>query len=207
MTTGTRCPDCGSMVRPDSSWCSLCHADLRSEEERAAARPPVPSWAEELVPETPVWASTAAPPVAPEVAPATAPTAEPARDVADGSAHRGRHARPAAETGAVSTLPSTLASTLPSTVQSTVEPSEQSPVEPARVPVAIGSDADSALAKAGVDVEAMMSLLAADQSKPLTPLSSRLSSKGNRAIAVLVAVAVLTAGGILLMSVLGLFLH
>ena len=40
MTTGfLRCPHCASAVRPGASWCSLCHSDLRSDAERAAAAP------------------------------------------------------------------------------------------------------------------------------------------------------------------------
>ena len=68
-------------------------------------------------------------------------------------------------------------------------------------------DPDAVLAQAGVDVEAMMSLLAAAQTKPLAPISGRLANKGSRAIAAVVAVVALTALGILVMSVLGLFVH
>ncbi len=49
MTTGfLRCPHCSSAIRPGAAWCSLCHADLRSDEERAAAEPAPVEVAEEL---------------------------------------------------------------------------------------------------------------------------------------------------------------
>ena len=35
--TDARCPQCSAVVRAGSSWCTLCHADLRPAEERAAA--------------------------------------------------------------------------------------------------------------------------------------------------------------------------
>jgi len=34
--TDARCPQCSAVVRAGSSWCTLCHADLRSAEQRAA---------------------------------------------------------------------------------------------------------------------------------------------------------------------------
>ena len=44
MTTDLRCPSCGSLVVPGAAWCSLCHEDLRTEEERAAARAQAQPW-------------------------------------------------------------------------------------------------------------------------------------------------------------------
>ena len=69
------------------------------------------------------------------------------------------------------------------------------------------TSADAALIKAGVDVDAMMSLLAADQAKPLPGLSGRLANKGNRAIAAVVAVVALTALGVVAMTLLGMLVH
>jgi len=182
------------MVRPDASWCSLCHADLRSDEEKAAARSSVPAWGEEAGPDPASWAPTEL--LTARTAAATPTEAEVETEVEE---RRGRHARHAAPVG---------------TAPAGTAPVATAPVgaEPGGIGLPAagsvgGSDPDAVLAKVGVDVDAMMSLLASDQSKALTPLSSRLSSKGNRAIAVLVAAGALTAGGILLMTVLGLFVH
>jgi hypothetical protein len=192
VTTGTRCPACGSMVRPDASWCSLCHADLRSEEEKAAARPPEP-WLDDPAP-APDWAN---------VAPSTElPTAADVTVVADAAEvnSRGRHARPASET-AVTTTPAPTNEPQPAAASTTTVPelSGQSTVST--------PNPDAVLTKAGVDVDAMMSLLAADQSKPLTPLSSRLTNKGNRAIAAIIAAVALICLGIVAMTLAGLVVH
>ena len=39
MTSEPRCPSCSALVRPGAAWCSLCHADLRPHDERAAEDP------------------------------------------------------------------------------------------------------------------------------------------------------------------------
>jgi hypothetical protein len=187
VTTGTRCPACGSMVRPDASWCSLCHADLRSEEEKAAARPPEP-WLDESV-EAPVWA-----PAPQQVEPVSDPVAAAvtAGTTATEAERRGRHARPAEAVPRAAAAVST---------DEHVAPPETAAAS------AVASNADAALAKAGVDVEAMMSLLAADRSMPLPSLSGRLASKGNRAIAAVIAAVGLIAVGIVVMTLLGLLVH
>ncbi len=185
MTTERRCPDCSSLVRPDAEWCSLCHADLRTEEQKAAARP-APEWAEPALDPEP----------APEVA-APDPTAE----LAAAATPRGRHARP------------------PGTAQ-TSEPADGagSPVAgPVLTHPAVGlgagstsamtADADAALAKAGVDVQSMLSLLAAGEPDALSPITGRLSSKGSRAVAAAVATVALIAVAILTMFVIGSFIH
>lgn len=181
------------MVRPDAAWCSLCHADLRTQEERAAARPPEP-WVADVVEEVPAWASGSA-------AAAGAAPADLAADLALAE-RRGRHARQAPAASAV-TDPAAgrTADPQPAAVQATAE------LATVGSPVLGLPDPDAVLAHAGVDVEAMMSLLAAAQTKPLAPISGRLASKGSRAIAAVVAVVALTALGILVMSVLGLFVH
>jgi hypothetical protein len=196
------------MVRPDASWCSLCHADLRSEEEKAAARPPEP-WLDEPAAEVPTWVQAADP--APDHVPVaattgitsaemtSADTASAAMTSADMAAaeRRGRHARPSA---GPSGEPQTV---VPVGAASPVAAAESSPV----ATDVSGPSPDAVLTKAGIDVEAMMSLLAADQTKPLPSLSGRLASKGNRAIAAVVAVVALTAVGIVVMTLLGLFVH
>ena len=195
MTTGTRCPACGCMVRPDAGWCSLCHADLRSEEEKAAARPPEP-WSDETV-EAPAWAHVPSSALADD--PSTASTADAAAAAALAADRRGRHARPSEQAPEpsghdVRTAPD-VTSALGVTTTHDVARS------------AVVTSADAALIKAGVDVDAMMSLLAADQAKPLPALSGRLANKGNRAIAAVLAVVTLTAVGVVVMTVLGMFLH
>lgn len=36
----SRCPSCASRVRPEESWCSLCHADLRPAPEPPGSTAP-----------------------------------------------------------------------------------------------------------------------------------------------------------------------
>jgi hypothetical protein len=198
VTTGTRCPACGSMARPDASWCSLCHADLRSEEEKAAARPPEP-WVDETV-EAPEWVHAPTSDVVdgPDATSTVSTTdATDGTDATDEAAlaaeRRGRHARPSDGTALAITPDVTMAGAV------ATMPGAPAPSGP--------TAADVALIKAGVDVDAMMSLLAADQSKPLPALSGRLANKGNRALAAVVAVVTLTALGVLAMTLLGLFVH
>lgn len=187
MTTERRCPECSSLVRPDAEWCSLCHADLRTEEQRAAARP-APEWVEPAVdPDPSPSPAAAAPDRTAELAAVAAP--------------RGRHARPAGSTdGAQPADPADGAQPVPGPV-------------PARPAVGLGStsamsaDADAALAKAGVDVQSMLSLLAAGEPDALSPITGRLSSKGSRAVAAAVATVALIAVAILTMFVIGSFIH
>jgi hypothetical protein len=173
VTTDRRCPECGSLARPDAGWCSLCHADLRSEEEKAAARPerePTGTADEEpLSTYVPEWASR------PDPTPAT-------------NATRGRHARPVDGPEPVGAAGAAALTTL--VASSTA-----------------ATDADAALAKAGIDVQSMLSLLAAGEPDSLSPITGRLSSKGSRAIAATVATVALIAFGIIAMFVLGSFVH
>lgn len=46
-----RCPHCSSHVRAGSDWCTLCYADLRPPQERAAVDPPVTTVAEGFGPD------------------------------------------------------------------------------------------------------------------------------------------------------------
>lgn len=63
------------------------------------------------------------------------------------------------------------------------------------------------LLEAGIDVDAMLQVLAADKgADPLTGfVNDRLGSKGSRAIAIIVASTALTSLGILIMWALGTF--
>ena len=201
MTTDLRCPGCGSLVRPEAGWCSLCHEDLRSEEDKAAALR-VEEWA--TVPAAPDqgtdWdAELSALAADPDEGPAVLrgdpgvrgdpgshePSAEVPVPV------RGRHAKPA---------------------QSAPVPLDHSATPTADAPGTAGagtdlSEVDLVLAKAGIDVRGMLELLAANEPPPLGPLSGRLVTKSQRTIAILVAALALTAAGLLVMFVLGLFVH
>ncbi len=155
--TGSRCPSCGSLRRPNADWCSLCHADLRSEEEKAAARPvrEEPEQPHELVDPAAVsgtdrdatdWAA--------ELAALSVTTAP-----------RGRHARPPAPAAEPS---------LPITRRGMPAPASTTPASPVAE-----SRVDAVLAEAGVDVQALLARLAAEPD-PLAPLtgSSPCSSSG-----------------------------
>ncbi len=180
MTTERRCPGCSSLVRPDAAWCSLCHADLRSAEEKAAALPesePVealPALDPVRSPDPTGWAD--------ELAAAAAP------------GPRGRHARPGAPAD-------------PPVVVQAPGPFGARGVMATGATASTVTDADAALAKAGVDVQSMLSLLAAGEPDPLAPITGRLSSKGSRAVAATLATVALIVVGILTMFVLGSFVH
>ncbi len=187
MTTERRCPGCSSLVRPDAEWCSLCHADLRTEEQKAAARP-APEWVEPVVDPGPS-PEVAAPDWTDELAAAAAP--------------RGRHARPAG--AAQSSEPAdTAARPVAGPVPARPAVGHGAGTSPVS---AVSADADAALAKAGVDVQSMLSLLAAGEPDALSPITGRLSSKGSRAAAAAVATVALIAVAILAMFVIGSFIH
>jgi hypothetical protein len=199
VTTDLRCPECGSLVRPGAGWCTLCHADLRSEEEKAAAKAMAgsPSWEDDTTVgsdrtadgrtadaaggEATDWAAELAALNEPALAgpvPAPAPS-------------RGRHARPASERPVIN----------PQAHRPALASRQQPDPEPEL------SAADAALAEAGVDVAPMLELLAGNEARPLVPMADRLTDKGSRAVAVLVGTAVLISVGVLVMFMVGSFLH
>lgn len=201
--TDTRCPDCGSLVRPGMSWCTLCHADLRSEEEKEAARLEsslllVPSGATVTAGDDGIADDFAT------------PTARSLAGSVPGAGNalpsRGRHARPSA-TPAME-LPPALIGT-PGTPETATAPegaSAQLSAEAVAAAAAAESEAKLAeLRQAGIDVDGMLQMLAADKgSDPLTGfVTERLGSKGSRAVAILIASVALTSIGILVMFVLG----
>ena len=190
-TTPLRCPECSSLVRTGSPWCSLCHADVRSDEEKAAA-----------LAETALLEAAVESPLH-EPVPAGVEAAG-----AGAQAPRGRHARP-------STLPlsahsaTSSAAAAGSTALATAPGSSSAPVAESDGPASSTETEDkiAELKQAGVDVDGMLQLLASTSgTDPLNGLVERLSSKGSRAVAVLVAAAALTAIGIGLMFLLGTFI-
>lgn len=190
-TTPLRCPECSSLVSAGSPWCSLCHADVRSDEEKAAA-----------LAETALLEAAVESPLR-EPVPAGVEAAG-----AGAQAPRGRHARP-------STLPlnahsaTNSAAAAGSTALATAPGSSSAPVAESDGPASSTETEDkiAELKQAGVDVDGMLQLLASTSgTDPLNGLVERLSSKGSRAVAVLVAAAALTAIGIGLMFLLGTFI-
>jgi hypothetical protein len=174
------------------SWCTLCHADLRSEEEKQAA---MPEQALLLVPA----AAAAEEQGVPQAAQATDHPV----------VSRGRHARAAAPV-ADGSVPAALA-TAPSRPGATLDPAGVAALPDLssdQVAAALNAETEAKLAElreAGIDVDGMLQVLAADKDRdPLTGfVQQRLGSKGSRAIAILVASATLTALGILVMFALG----
>jgi hypothetical protein len=192
--TDARCPDCGSLVRDGMAWCTLCHADLRSPEEKEAAR-----LESSLVLVSGTGGIGSSGPAADEQLPAAADPA----DAAPVSS-RGRHARPSSTTQ----LPAVLAVAPPAAAAALTHPAASSldALQAATAAAAAESEAKLAeLRQAGIDVDGMFQMLAADKSAdPLTGfVQQRLGSKGSRAVAILVASAALTSLGILVMYVLG----
>ena len=183
-TTSLRCPECSSLVRAGSPWCSLCHADVRSDEEKEAAR------AEAALLEAAVDSP------AREPAPTTVEAAG-----AGAEAPRGRHARP-------STLPLKVDSPAAAgtTALATAPDSSSAPAAESDG-AAMSNETEDKIAElkqAGVDVDGMLQMLASTSgTDPLNGLAERLSLKGSRAVAVLVAAATLTAIGLGLMFLLG----
>jgi len=178
VTTGfLRCPHCASAVRPGAQWCSLCHSDLRSDAERAAAAPvavaPSSEPEPERVPDLELQLATSA-------ALGTAPTAA----EAESSAPSGRHARRAlAAPGTRPTAP--LGDGLTATAgdaEGQVDPLAQ------------------------VDVEGMLAALASDSSA-LTGVAGRFSSKANVAMFAFGGAALLTVLGLAAMFILGSLLR
>lgn len=191
-TTPLRCPECSSLVRAGSPWCSLCHADVRSDEEKAAA-----------LAETALLEAAVESPVR-EPVPAGIEAAG-----AGAEAPRGRHARPSTLPLSAHTATNSSAAAAGSTALATAPGSSSAPV--AETDGAVTSteteDKIAELKQAGVDVDGMLQLLASTSgTDPLNGLVERLSSKGSRAVAVLVAAAALTAIGLGLMFLLGTFI-
>lgn len=183
-TTELRCAECGSLVRAGDQWCSLCHADLRSDEEKEAAR----LEAEQLA-------------SAGITLPTDALVDASTNTVGAAAAPRGRHARPSVEVGVAAHRPTLTAA--PAT-------SADLPGLTASVStIATAAETEEKLAElkeAGVDVDGMLQMLASSSvGGPLDGLIDRVSSKGSRAIVVIVASTVLTALGIGLMFLLGSF--
>jgi hypothetical protein len=112
--------------------------------------------------------------------PVTSAAAEPAPTV-----NRGRHARP----GAAPTLAAA---------------GEAAPTQTA--PAAL-DPVDAALAEAGIDVDTMLELLAANEPRPLEPLRHRFADKGTRTVMITGAVCVLTVVSLVAMWLLGALLH
>jgi hypothetical protein len=126
------CPECGSLVRPDQQWCTLCLHVLH-----APAPEPEPEPEPVLPPATPVVATTPAPAEA---------------------------AQPAAS-----------ASALPPEVEAAAQ--------------------------------ALLEQLAYETRQQGLKLPSYLQSKGQKAVAVAVAMTVLSGGVLLLMTILGAAIH
>jgi hypothetical protein len=184
-------------------WCSLCHADLRPEEEREAARLAADSARQaaegRLSGTGPAADGSDGPDGSDRVADLLvgvgsgggagvdvegAPVAAPRRG--------GRHARP-------SPVPVDPAGPAP----------QPAPGRAAAVPATDPTgatdttEADRALRAAGVDVAGMLELLAADQDRSWDALTGRMSNKGQRTLYVCGAVVLLTAAGLLALFVLG----
>jgi len=191
MPTDARCPDCGSLVRDQMAWCTLCHADLRSPEEKEAAR-----LESALVLAAGGAARAGAVPV-----PADTGQDLPDTPASGSPSPRGRHARPPSTV----TLPAAL-TLAPTAAARTAAATVAAASSAAAAAAAAESEAKLAeLREAGIDVDGMLQMLAADKAHdPLTGfVNDRLGSKGSRAIVILVASAVLTSLGILVMFVLG----
>jgi hypothetical protein len=187
-TTQTRCPECSSLVRPGMAWCTLCHADLRSEEEREAAR----AEADLVLAHSGASADEEDSALVTDTAPQAAPVAS-----------RGRHARPGP---AVVAPPAALPAATAGRTDVELDPDAAA----AATAAATAAETDAKLAElqaAGIDVESMIAMLAIDRrSDPVsTFVEQRLSTKGSRAIAIIVASVTLTSLGILSMYVLGTF--
>jgi hypothetical protein len=179
-TTELRCPECGSLVRAGVSWCSLCHADLRSDEEKEAAR---------LEAEKLAGAGISVP--------GALVVDSPAEQVRAGAPTRGRHARPS--TSPTATLEHPAPRTAPAAAAESGELTATAPVPEAETEQKLAE-----LQQAGIDVDGMLEMLASSTSAdPLHGLVDRISSKGSRAIAVIIASTALTAIGLGLMFVLG----
>lgn len=180
------------------AWCTLCHADVRSEEEKEAARLEAEqiSGAGIMLPAELVLS--------------------PAESLVAAAPPRGKHARPST----LSSLPALPAPAAPPALGRLAALAGNG--VPARVAGAGSVDVDeldapagpstsveteqklAELREAGIDVDGMLAMLSSSASAdPLHGLVDRLSSKGSRAIAVIVASTALTAVIFGLMFLLG----
>lgn len=185
-TSDLRCPECGSLVRGGISWCTLCHADLRSDEEKEAARLEADRLAGVALPSALVLDD--ATDARDKVGAMTAPP-------------RGRHARPGTVTDPVAAVVASRLAAKPSTAKPAA-------LEPTAEPGPATSDETieklAELKDAGIDVDEMLHMLATSSSGGFVDrMIDRLSTKGSRAIAVVVGIAFLTSLGLLLMFTLG----
>ncbi len=205
MTTDLRCTACGSLVRPGAGWCSLCHEDLRSEEEQAAARAQARPWEAEVA-EAEAAEAEAAGDEAAGIESARTETAgtETADETVTVAAGSGRHRRHAAAAAAGT---GTATATAP---RPDIAPADASAEATASQPATLASASLASLASladAGIDVDGMLELLAANEPHPLGPLHEKLADKTTRIVAVLVAVSVLTGLSLLIMFLLGSRMH
>ncbi len=173
------------------AWCTLCHADVRSDEEKEAAR----LEAEQI--------SAAGIMLPAEL------VLSPAESLVAATPPRGKHARP-------STLSSLAALPAPGALPADAVPARAAgavDVDVAELDAPAGPSTSAEtelklaeLRQAGIDVDGMLAMLSSGASAdPLHGLVDRLSSKGSRAIAVIVASTALTAVIFGLMFLLGSF--
>ena len=137
-TTELRCPECGSLVRAGVSWCSLCHADVRSDEEKEAARLEAEQLASAGIPRRQADARS---------------TRRPTRS----SSLR----RPA---GAPRRLPSAVPPSTPTRSVAALTPDEAGP--DSAETSAETEEKLAELRQAGVDVDGMLQMLAVEQRRP-----------------------------------------
>ena len=204
--TDPRCPDCGSLVRAGMGWCTLCHADLRTEQEKEAAR------VESSLALVASGAGLPAPPVGENASSAQSATDASTLSVAatpgvDSSAMagpgRGRHARATATSG------DQMPADGPGPGELELAGVELSAEDRAAATAAESEAKLAELRASGIDVDGMLAMLAADRGNDALTgfVKDRLDSKGSRAIAILVASAALTSLGILVMFALGSIVH
>jgi hypothetical protein len=171
------------------AWCTLCHADVRSDEEKEAARLEAEqiSGAGIMLPAELVLS--------------------PAESLVAAAPPRGKHARPST-LSSLAALPAPAA--LPAdAVLARAAGAGSVDVAELDAPAGPSTSAETEqklaeLRQAGIDVDGMLAMLSSSASAdPLHGLVDRLSSKGSRAIAVIVASTALTAVIFGLMFLLG----